>query len=86
MANGHPTVVEARRWGAAPKLVGGARIRECREELGIKPNDFAKRVTISRAQLSEIERGNQELPAHRRAAFAAALQMTEPELIALLTS
>lgn len=51
----------------------GAQVRRLRMEAGVKQDDLAARVDMSRASIANFEAGKQAVPLHQFAAIAEAL-------------
>lgn len=61
----------------------GDRVRELREERSVTQEELAKRVQLSRASITNIERGRQRVLLHQMVNIAAALDAKPSELMPL---
>jgi transcriptional regulator with XRE-family HTH domain len=59
----------------------GHRLRELREERSITQDELAKRVQLSRASITNIEKGRQRVLLHQLVKFADALDAKPSELM-----
>ena len=59
----------------------GRQIRGLREEAGLKQDDLAERVGLSRASIANIEGGKQAVPIHLLVAIAQTLDITIDRLV-----
>ncbi len=64
-----------------PAILIGARIRECRERMGMTIDDLAKEINYSYDHLSKIERGERTLPSDVLGDVAKKLKTTPDYLI-----
>lgn len=58
----------------------GARIREVRKQVGMQQEELAQRIGLTRASISNYERGAQNLTVESLYAICAALQV-EPQTL-----
>lgn len=59
----------------------GRRIREAREAAGLTQEELALRLTLSRASVANIERGNQRVALHKFVEIAQALGVDPMRLL-----
>src|SRR6185437_9974573 len=59
----------------------GVRVRRRRETLGIRQEDLAAAVGVSRSSIANIERGEQHAPVHVLLGLAEALKVEMGELL-----
>lgn len=73
---------EERRWGRAKPFVRqGELLRGLRVRAGLKPKEICLRLAMSKAQLSEIERGIKPVSLRRAKQFAAVLEVPCTQII-----
>lgn len=72
-----------RRGGAAGALYArvGAAIRARRGALGLKQDELALRVGLSRASIANVEGGRQAIPLHHLVELAEALGTTASDIL-----
>lgn len=61
----------------------GQRIRAAREKRGLSQERLAERVNLTRASITNIEKGRQKLLLHTIYAFSEALSVSVPELMSI---
>lgn len=59
----------------------GTKLRQARQAAGLTQEIVAERVGLSRPSIANIERGNQQVPLHMLASFAAVLGKKPCELL-----
>ncbi len=59
----------------------GSRVRALREEKNVTQDELAKRVELSRASITNIERGRQRVLLHQMVGIAQALDADPTQLI-----
>lgn len=64
---------EERRWGRAKPLLAGPLLRHLREAAGITQRRLCERIGMTPSQLSDIERGIQQISLRRAAQVAGVL-------------